>query len=76
MLKNLSGLTHKIGERAFHLMCDSDSPLNEVKDALFQFLKYVGQIEDAVKAQQEKSAAEAPVQAEPKVEELEQPKVE
>lgn len=58
MLKNISRLEHKIGDRVYHLLCDNDSPLNEVKDALFQFLKYVGQIEDAVKAQQEQKQAE------------------
>jgi len=39
-------------------MCDMDSPLPDVKEALFQFQKYVGQIEDAVKAQQAQQEAE------------------
>lgn len=34
-------------------MCDQDSPLHHVKEALFQFQKYIGQIEDQVKAQAE-----------------------
>jgi len=58
MLKNLSRLEHVIGDKVYHFVCDNDSPLNEVKEALFQFLKYVGQIEDSVKAQQEKAAKE------------------
>lgn len=73
MLKNISQLEHAVGDKVYHFMCDSNSPLNEVKDALFQFLKYVGQVEDAVKAQQAQAVAEAPVVEEPKVEE---PKVE
>lgn len=56
MLKNLSGLEYKGAQKIYHFMCDQDSPLNEIKDALFHFTKYVGQIEDAIKAQQ---AAEA-----------------
>ena len=56
MLKNISQLTHKIGEKSYHLLADMDSPLNDVKEAILQFLKYVGQIEDAIKAQQEAQA--------------------
>jgi hypothetical protein len=52
MLKNVTQLEHKVGERVFHLLCDPSSPLNEVKEALCAFLKYVGNIEDNVAAQQ------------------------
>lgn len=52
MLKNISRLEHKVGERIFHLFCDCESPLNEVKEALFEFLKYIGKIEDAHKLAQ------------------------
>ncbi len=58
MLKNIARLEAKVGEKVYQLLCDNDSPLNELKDALFQFLKYVGQIEDAVKAQKEQAEAE------------------
>ncbi len=51
MLKNISKLECKIGERSFQMLCDSDSPLSEVKESLFQFLKYIGQIEDSMRAQ-------------------------
>lgn len=69
MLKNLSGLTHKIGDKFYHLMCDSDSPINEIKDSLFEFLKYIGKIEDHVKSQQElKKDFQEPIKEETKVE--------
>jgi hypothetical protein len=67
MLKQISQLEHKTENKTYHFLCDQDSPLNEVKDALFQFLKYVGQVEDAAKAQQE--ALKAQEAAKPQVEE-------
>ena len=59
MLKYISQLEHKIGDKTYQFLCDPNSPLSEVKDALFQFLRYVGQVEDAVKEQQEKAKDEA-----------------
>jgi hypothetical protein len=56
MLKNITKLEHKIGERVFQLLCDNDSLFAEVKDALFQFMKYVGQIEDTAMANASKIA--------------------
>lgn len=58
MLKNFSGLELKINEKVYLLMCDNDSPIDHVKEALFQFQKYVGQLEDQIKAAQEKTAEE------------------
>lgn len=58
MLKNISRLEAKINEKIYHFTCDSDSPLPEVKDALFQFIKYIGQMEDAIKQQQEAAKAQ------------------
>lgn len=52
MLRNLVQLEHKIGDKIFHFACDNTSPINEVKNALFEFLKIVGNIEDQVKANQ------------------------
>ncbi len=52
MLKNIVKLECAIGEKQYQLLCDNDSPLTNVKEALFQFLKYIGQIEDQVKASQ------------------------
>jgi len=66
MLKTVSKLECKIGEKIYQFFADHDSPLVEVKEALFQFQKYVGQIEDqcraqaAKKAEEEKAAQEQP----------------
>ena len=48
MIKNIVKLEHKIGERVYHLLCDNDSPISEVKEALAQFLGYAVAIEKAV----------------------------
>lgn len=62
MLKNLARLEHKIGDRVFHFFCDNDSPVNEAKEAMFQFLKYLGSIEDAAKAHEEQKDKESKVE--------------
>ncbi len=58
MLKNLVGIEFKIEDRVIKLICDNDCPLAYLKEALFQYQKYVGQIEDQVKATQEKNSCE------------------
>jgi len=65
MLKNLARLEHKVGDRVYHLLCDNDSPIVEVKDALTQFLGYAVQVEKM--AAEAKQAAETPPE-EPKPE--------
>lgn len=55
MLKNIVQLEVKIAEKNYQLLCDNDSPIPHVKEALLQLLKYVGQIEDHVAAQAEKA---------------------
>lgn len=74
MLKQVIQLEHKIADKVITLTCTADAALDHVKDALFQFTKYVGGIEDQVKAQQaaakEKADAEAaakPAEAAPEV---------
>lgn len=57
MLKNLTQLEHKIGDKFYHFMCDPTSPLNEIKDALFHFLTFVGNIEASHKAAADQAAA-------------------
>lgn len=42
----------RIGKNSYHFFCDNDSPMHHVKEALFQFTKRVGQIEEALAAQQ------------------------
>lgn len=59
MLKNIVQLEHIVEGRVYHLLCDNNSPLNEVKDALVKFIGYVTQVEDAAKAKQEADAAKA-----------------
>jgi len=54
----INSIIHKVADRAIHLVVDPNSPLNEIKDALFEFMKYIGQVEDAHKAQQAKEAEE------------------
>lgn len=68
MLKNITRLEHVIGDKVYHLTCDADSPIEHVKEALFNFTKFVGQIEDKIKESQQKpveepKSEEAPVEA-------------
>ena len=54
MLKNLSSLELKIGERIYKLMCDVDAPLGEVHDVLVQMKSYVvSRIQEAQKAEEQ-----------------------
>ncbi len=53
MLKNISRLECTVNEKSYRFDCDNDSPLEHVKEALFQFQKYIGFVEDSVKAQKE-----------------------
>lgn len=63
MLTQISKLEVKIENKVYSFICDQDSPLNQLKEALFQFQKYVGQVEDHVKAQidAQKVVSDAPV---------------
>lgn len=65
MLKNISRLKCEVDGKEYVLLCDQDSPLLHVKEALFQFQKYVGQIEDQIRSQQEKSEPEKKEEAKP-----------
>ena len=60
MLKNLSKLEVKVGDKVYQLLCEMDSPLEHVKEALFQFSKFVGHVEDQVKSAQAELAPEVP----------------
>lgn len=66
-MKNIAGLECKVEDKIYRLTCDSDAPLIQIKEALFQFLKYIGQIEDAHRLAQERAIAES---SENKVQEL------
>ena len=52
MLSQLSKLEYKIADKVYHFMCDQDAPLEHVKECLFQFSKYIGQVEDTIKQAQ------------------------
>lgn len=54
MVKNISGLECKVGKEIINLTCDSQCPLDHIKEALFQFQKHIGILEDSAKQAQEK----------------------
>jgi hypothetical protein len=58
MLKNISQLEFVVGEKSGRLLFDMDTPIQIVKEILFQAQKYVGQVEDQVKAQYDAQMAE------------------
>jgi hypothetical protein len=72
MLTTSAKLEIKINEKNFQFFTDNDAPLSDVKEALFQFLKYVGQVEDAVKSQQDKAKSEEKTPESPVEEKIEQ----
>lgn len=56
MLKNLAELEVTVEGKVCRFLCESDTPTTYIKEALFQFQKCVGTIEDYAKANQEKQA--------------------
>ncbi len=65
MLRNLCQLEYIMENKVCRLLCDNDMPLVLIKEALFQFQKYVGHIEDQVKAQQEEGKVKEPTNIAP-----------
>lgn len=64
-MKNLTTIEIEIADRKYQFMCDPESPLGHVKEALFQLLKRVGRVEDelvqkaaAQKAEEEEAVKE------------------
>lgn len=57
MLKNVTKFEMKIGERSYQFICDSDSPLGQVYDALSEMrgivLNKINEVENAPKPAQE-----------------------
>lgn len=53
MLKNISQLEIQVDDKMCRFQCDSGANTVQIKEALFQFLKYIGAIEDAAKKRQE-----------------------
>jgi len=54
MLKNVCQIESKIENWESHWTLSHDTPIHICKEMLFQFQKYIGAVEDAAKAQQEK----------------------
>ena len=45
MLKNIVKLEVQVAEKVYHLLCDSDSPIPHVKEALFRLNSIIAGIE-------------------------------
>lgn len=58
MIKNFSQLHAQVEGKDFYLNAEYSSTFPQVKEALFQFQKSVGAIEDQIKAQQEQIEAD------------------
>jgi len=57
MLQTLAKLEKKIGDKTYQFLLDADSKLEDAKTVLYQFLGYIGKIEEDHKAQQVAKAA-------------------
>ena len=57
MIKNIAKFETEIEDRTYQLLCELDSPIGHAKEFVFQFLKYLGQVEDNLKAQMEELKA-------------------
>lgn len=64
MIKDAKKFECRLGEKWYQFYCDNDSPIGHVKEALFQFVKMVGQVEENILAQQ-KAAEEQKEEAQP-----------
>ncbi len=53
MLKNVIKLETVVNGKAFTFISDDQPTSIDIKEALFHFIKFIGQIEDQAKAQQE-----------------------
>lgn len=66
MIKTITKFEIAINGKIYHFLCEMDSPFVDAKEAMFQFLKSIGQIEDnakAVQAQQEAAQAQPVAQS-------------
>lgn len=50
-MKDTKTFSYQIGERAYHLTCDSNSPVTELKDALCHFITNIVNYEKAALAE-------------------------
>jgi len=51
MIKNKTTIEYISNNRVIQIICDTDTPIDIVKEALAKFLQYVGNIEDNAKNQ-------------------------
>lgn len=56
MLKNITQLETTIAGKVHRYLCDNDSQVDHVIEALVQFLTYTKQIKDAIVAKQAENA--------------------
>lgn len=62
MLKNLCRLEHVVEGKIYHLVCDQDSPVSHVKEALRNFMDYLDQVEAAAMQQASSMNSDNPVE--------------
>lgn len=58
MIKNVTSLEHKIGERTYQFNCDPNSPLGEIHDALIIMRNFILQKMQEIDAKPEVNCAE------------------
>lgn len=58
MLKTSAKLECVVNEKIGHFYCDNDTPIPVAKEMLFQFQKYLGQLEDSIKSAEETKKAQ------------------
>ena len=61
MQKNMTNIQCLVNGKEINLTCDIDCNTHELKEALFQFFKHIGQIED-IHAAKLKEEQESPVE--------------
>jgi hypothetical protein len=64
MIKAAAQIKAIVGVKEYLFYLDNDSPPADAKEALFQFIKAIGQIEDNLKAQMEAAKAEEKAKSE------------
>lgn len=69
MLKNCTRLECVVNDKTGQFYCDMDTPLAVAKEMIFQFQKYIGLVEDQLKAQEEAKKAQEEEKATENVEE-------
>lgn len=52
MIKNIFQIEATVDGKTGRFLVDNETPIGIAKEILFQFLKYIGQLEDKIKDQQ------------------------